>query len=344
MRIAFLFFAAFLALPFSPLPASARLGITAPSQALGWIKGYRERPVPKAVPGFVRELASVGAFQEPEGAGVYVGFMAGVIASNPKTADALIAGMAKVPPADQWAVVKAVAYSRAPNWRTLLDHAARHMPTRAVMINAYLTGRLPAFDRYRMEEPKQSWMDRARGLFDRRKEEEDPYLEPSPALLDTFWGYYFATGSRKPLVDIAALAGWAKNGDDVAKLTLGSAAEYSLAANASRDLVLLAAVKDVRNTTVDPHLASVLDEAVFAAEVSETDKLRNDAADAITTLKTKGPAYLRKVKWWGQAGEGAIALGCVVAAATGQVYLGVPCVVGGAVTSATLHYLAREDS
>src|SRR5689334_15590654 len=106
MRIVFAFLAALLA--FSPPleAATGKLGITAPEQSLGWIKGYRERPVPKAVPALVRELASVGAFQEPEGAGVYVGFMAGVIAANPKTADKLIAEMAKVPPADQWAVVK----------------------------------------------------------------------------------------------------------------------------------------------------------------------------------------------------------------------------------------------
>ncbi len=116
----------------SPPPlhaAPAKLGITAPEQALGWIKGYRERPAPKAVPGLVRELASVGAFQEPEGAGVYVGFMAGVIAANPKTADALIAEMAKVPPRDQWAVIKAIAYSRADNWRGLLARASKSMPT-----------------------------------------------------------------------------------------------------------------------------------------------------------------------------------------------------------------------
>ncbi len=210
------------------------------------------------------------------------------------------------------------------------------------MIDAYLTGKMPGFDRYRTEEAKESFLERAKHLV-RRRQPEDPYLEPSPALLDTFWGYYFATGSEAPLADIAHLAGWSKNGKDLAQLTIGSAAEYSLAANASRDFALLSDVKDMRNT-LDPKLASVIDEAIFAAEVSETDKLRNDAADAIDTMRTKGPAYLRKVKWWGRAGEGAIALGCVVAAATGQVYLGVPCVVGGAVSSAALRYLASRDS
>mgnify|MGYP000072390920 CR=1 FL=1 len=38
----------------------------------------------------------------------------------------------------------------------------------------------------------------------------------------------------------------------------------------------------------------------------------------------------------GKVGEGALSLGCVAAAVTGQAYLGVPCVVGGAMTSAVL--------
>jgi hypothetical protein len=41
-------------------------------------------------------------------------------------------------------------------------------------------------------------------------------------------------------------------------------------------------------------------------------------------------------------GEGAIAVGCIAAAAVGTVALGLPCVVGGAVTSAGLRYLGSE--
>ena len=93
-------------------------------------------------------------------------------------------------------------------------------------------------------------------------------------------------------------------------------------------------------TGADKHVGPILDEAIFAAEVSETDKLRDDATMAIQELRIKGPENRRKIAWWGQAGEGAISLGCVVAAALGQVELGIPCVVGGAVASATLHYFA----
>jgi hypothetical protein len=44
---------------------------------------------------------------------------------------------------------------------------------------------------------------------------------------------------------------------------------------------------------------------------------------------------------WGQVGEGALSMGCIVAAATGQIELGIPCVVGGAAYSAGLQYMTH---
>ena len=85
-----------------------------------------------------------------------------------------------------------------------------------------------------------------------------------------------------------------------------------------------------------PHL----NEVIFAAETAEIGKLKNDAAAALNELRMKGPAYKRKISWWGRLGEGAISLGCVTAAVTGQVQLGIPCVIGGATYSGVLRYLS----
>ena len=60
----------------------------------------------------------------------------------------------------------------------------------------------------------------------------------------------------------------------------------------------------------------------------------------IDELKLKGPQKARDFAWWGQAGQTALALGCVAAGAMGQVALGIPCVVGGAVSTAALKYFA----
>ena len=52
-------------------------------QILRWINGYRTHPQPDKVPAMVKAVSAVGLFRDLETAGVYVGFMAGVIDSNP---------------------------------------------------------------------------------------------------------------------------------------------------------------------------------------------------------------------------------------------------------------------
>ena len=85
---------------------------------------------------------------------------------------------------------------------------------------------------------------------------------------------------------------------------------------------------------VKPILAKVIE----AAETAETGRLRNEAMAAIEDLKRKGPGYRRDISLWGQVGEGALAVGCIVAAVAGQVEFGVPCVIGGVATSAALRF------
>ena len=78
-------------------------------------------------------------------------------------------------------------------------------------------------------------------------------------------------------------------------------------------------------------------------ETFETGKIRKQAVAAINELKTKGPATRRKWSWWGKAGQMALSVGCVAAAATGQVYLGLPCVIGGAASSAALKLWEAQE-
>src|SRR5262245_50122024 len=87
---------------------------------LGWINTYRARPEPEKLPKAVQAMSAFGVFRDLEASGIYVGFMAGVIADNPDKAEKLIAGMFPIPPEDQVAVVRAIAYSGASNWKDLL--------------------------------------------------------------------------------------------------------------------------------------------------------------------------------------------------------------------------------
>src|SRR5437763_2342064 len=54
-------------------------------------------------------------------------------------------------------------------------------------------------------------------------------------LLDTLWGYYFATGSHVPVLRIVQMLPWSKSRDTIDKLTIGSMARYTLASYAVRD-------------------------------------------------------------------------------------------------------------
>jgi hypothetical protein len=81
---------------------------------------------------------------------------------------------------------------------------------------------------------------------------------------------------------------------------------------------------------------------ITAAETFETTKLRKDAHAAIEELRRKGPESARTTSYWGQAGQTALALGCVVAGALGQAEIAVPCVISGAVSSAALKLLTPQ--
>jgi hypothetical protein len=307
---------------------------------LRWINGYRVNPAPDGVPDVVKALSRLGAFKDPEAAGAYVGFIAGVIGANPSSAERLIGQMFPLPAADHWVVVRAIAYSGHPDWRRLLRVFAERMPTRRVMIQRYLAGQLPTLFQVAPERP-QSLYQKARDYYDThygdKKTPPPAALEPSPELLDTFWGYYFATGRYRPVSRIVAMLPLSRDNDSVEKLTLGNMAKLTLASNASRDFKLLAMLKSTASRQ-PKEIAPILKDVIDAAETVDTARIRKQALAAIQDLQRKGPGYVRSLSQWGQIGTGAIALGCIAAAATGQVEFGLPCVVGGAVSSAALRY------
>jgi hypothetical protein len=134
---------------------------------------------------------------------------------------------------------------------------------------------------------------------------------------------------------------WSRDRDSVDKLTVGSMAKFTLASNASHDAELLAMLR--REAPRQPaDVQPILNEVVEAVDTMEITHLRKEALAAIDDLKRKGPGSKRDLTTWGQVGQGAVALGCVAAAAAGQVELGIPCVVGGALGSAALNYWNKD--
>jgi hypothetical protein len=285
---------------------------TSPEQILRFIDRYQANPEPDRLPELVRAMSALGLFRDMEGAGIHVGFMAGVLGSNPDKAEVLIARMFPIPPEDQVAIIRAIAYSGLPNWKEVLGKFVERMPARAVLIQRHMTDKLPVL--------------------------QAAPLEKGPVVLDTNWGYFFATGSPEPIDRIIATLAWSKEQNDIEKLTMAGMAKWTLASNGSRDMDLLRHMKEqagIRGTVV----ATTLRDVIEAVEISDTARIRKEAIAGIDELRVKGPQRNRDLAWWAQAGTTLIAAGCIVAGALGQVEFGLPCVIGGPLSTAAARYL-----
>lgn len=277
------------------------------ADVLAWIGTYREDPAPSSVPDAVKAMAALGIFQDVEQAGVFIGFVAGVTGDNQVEAEDLIAGMFPMRPEDQIVIVRAIADSGLPNWQDLMRKFIERMPARQILIREYLDG-------------------------ERKPLQETP-LDKGPDILDAWWGIYFATGRYEPIRRIIPALAWADEKNNLEQLTVGSMAMWTLASNSSRDKLLLDFLRD--ETYRQPsEIAKPLAKLVKAAETFEANTLRKEQVAKIEELKQKGPEKGRQWAWWSRAASTAIALGCVVAGATGQVALGLPCLIGGTVSSA----------
>jgi hypothetical protein len=296
-------------------PSKKKAEFSSTEHILRWINAYRVKPDPGKLPAAVKAMSELGVFREMDTAGIYVGFMAGVLQTNPKRAEDLVAKMFPMPPEDQVAIVRAIAYSDLPEWKDLMLKFAERMPARKALIDRFVFGKQPTI--------------------------KQMALDAGTAPLDTLWGLYFATGSFEPVARMISILVWAKDQNNVERLTIGSMAKLSLATNASRDKELLDMLKSSMNSE-GKDTRPILQEVIDAAETFEFGRVRKDAVAAIDQLKMKGPASARNMSWWGTAGQTVLALGCIVAGAMGHIEVGIPCVVGGAVSGAALKYLTPQ--
>ncbi len=285
-------------------------------ELLAWVNGYRLKPEPERLPQAVKAMSRLGATRDMDQAGVYIGFTAGVIGSNPDTAEKLIADMFPLPSEDQVLIIKAIAYSGLVDWKEILTKFVERMPTRKVLIDKYLFGNKPVL--------------------------ADLAIDQDQTAIDVNWGYYFATGAEAPVRRIVKSLALSIDKNEVEKLTIGAMAKWTLAQNASRDSDLLAMLKSI-TTDDNPKIRAPLNEVIEAAETLEIAKIRKQAMASIDELRTKGPENVRNYNWWGQAGQTVLALGCIAAGAMGQVQVGIPCVVGGALSTAALKYLGPSN-
>ena len=334
------------AAPAAPVTATTSVQTYSPTtQTLTWMFHYPQHPEPAKTAYAYVALSKTGALRDPEKAGVYLGFLAGVLNREGAHADRLLVQLTVLPYEDQWIIVRALAYSGLDDWKALMRRLKNHIPGRAGMIDAYLDGSSPVLNDIELEEKQPNNWEKFKDTVTLKKPVETPHkptFESNSELLDALWGFYFATGDPIPIARLVALLPWSKDHDSVPKLTIGSMVAYTLAENASRSYPLLTMLEAMSKKQPD-NIAPVLKKVVRAAETVDTGYLRNQAMASLEELKVRGPNSSRNMLMWGQIGEGAISLGCLGAAVSGiaTVAVGIPCVVGGALTSAGLKAVAQ---
>lgn len=285
--------------PPDPFPAAENL--------MAWINGYRHDPEPDKLPSAVQAMRRLGLVRDIEASGVFLGFIGGVLGENPQKAEALVTAMYPMPPEEQAIIIKSIAYSGLPDWKILLERFIERMPARKAMLRDYLYGQ-------------------AKTLYDLP-------LEAGMTPIDTLWGNYFAAGSPRPVQRIVSALAWVAEKEDIDKLTAGGMAKWTLASNASRHRELIDVYR-AEQETASEDMRKQLQEVISGAELFETQKIRKEALAAIEDLRRKGP--VKKGTWWtwaAGAAPTAVGLACVTASALGQVEFGIPCIVGGALST-----------
>ena len=282
---------------------------------LAWIDRYHLEPAPDRIVDAVRRMVRLGLLRDPEKAGLFVGFIAGVLSESPAQADKAIARMFPMPPEDQGALVLAVVYSGLPNWKEIATGTLiERMPARQALLRKHLYGKHVPL----LEVP----------------------LDSGTEMLDTLWGFYLATGRTEAVIRMLSALPWAKDKKDVARLTVGGVAKWTLATNASRDKGLLETLRRALPTQ-PKDVQEPLREVIKSAENFETHKIRREMVDAIEDLKRRGPQPDGTWAKVANVGSVAIAIGCVAASVTGHLELGVPCILTGAVTQGAAKLLGQ---
>jgi hypothetical protein len=303
----------------APEPQAA---FSSAEKLLDWVTNYRIHPNPSRVPAAVHAMRDFGLFGDEDKEWFCIGFIAGVLGTNPKDGPALIPRMFPMPDKEQAVIIRAIAYSERPDWRELLEKNSARMPLRRPLIDDFLQGKRPTLM-------------------------ELPLVDGGSSGIYALWGYYVATGQHEPVVRIMQALQWSRKKDDssfsfkkifsgwgrdpsaVEKITTGGTAKWTLASYAERDRELL----DLYRAEVarQPEaIATPLKDVIAAAESFESETIRKDQFGAIDDAQKAQMTNEAGMTKGATAGSIAIATGCVAATALGQPEIAIPCVIGGA--------------
>jgi hypothetical protein len=270
-------------------------------------------------------MLDYGLFKDEEQRWFCIGFIAGVLGTNPNDGPKLVTQMFPMPAKEQEVIIRAIVYSGRPDWRALLEKNAAKMPLRKPLIDDFLEGRRPSLQDLELD------VGGAPGIY-------------------AHWGYYVATGQHEPVMRIMQALKWSKNKEEggfafskifsgwgsdanaVDKVTTGGTAKWTLASYAERDRELISLYR-AEYPNQPPEVAVPLKDVIEAAELFEAEQIREDQFGAIEDVTKQHLTSQAGMSKGMTAGSIAIATGCVAATALGQAQIAIPCVIGGALYS-----------
>ncbi|MCP4933684.1 MAG: hypothetical protein GY927_05630 [bacterium] len=269
-----------------------------------WIYDYQKNPQPEYVPDAIHALADFGVFEDLDQAGLYIGFLAGVLGDNQLMARRLIKRLFPMTPKNQAVIIMAIAYSGLPEWRLVLTDFTERMPARTVLIDEFLFGSHKPL----LEAP----------------------IDQNPHMIDALWGYYIATGYLQPVERVIATLSWIQATDNTDRFTLAHMAMWTLVKNAELDRPLLRFYRRLL-PSASKEIKAPLQKVIKASERFESNKIKKAVIIAIATQKRRKLGKTTKWAWGAKAGEALLAVGCVTASALGHPELAAPCIVTGAI-------------
>ncbi|MGE0613545.1 MAG: hypothetical protein AB7G34_13320 [Hyphomicrobiales bacterium] len=319
---ALLFFISILAAA-APVRARGGENLATTERLLAWMYDYRKAPKPQQVPEAVDNMKKLGLLVDQEKAGFIIGFLAGVLHENPRSAPSIVRKLFPMPPKEQAVIIKAIAYSGLPNWPDLLKQVAPKMPERKILIDEFLSGGAPTL----MTVP----------------------LDSGTPVIYTLWGFYVATGDYEPVTRIITALQWSKDKTEkdrsfrewvsdaftsetvnVDLVTIGGTAKWTLVSYAERDRHLIDYYRVVLDYQPEGQTAQ-LAQVIEAAERFEAERVRKEEYASIEEAKIAAMKQGTGFSKAATAGQIAIATGCVTANALGAFVVGAACVVTGAV-------------
>jgi hypothetical protein len=220
----------------APMPFPSMIAVS------DWMTRYYQAPQPQRLPEAVAALRVGGAFDDPVRFTAMVGFFAGVLETDATAFRRLSAGLRAAPTNQQKFVALAVALSGRHDWRERLTHLKWALGGDQPAINQLLEFTTPL---HVLHLP----LDR-------------------PEVLDMQWAYFMATGKREPVERVISVVSGTLQRDDVARMMIGYAAKWSLAANAGAHPKVLEVCRSAAAS--EEPVATVLKDVVAAAEVRNT--------------------------------------------------------------------------